>query len=190
MTPGTRAAQVVRVHVYSSLRVGQPVSEQRQTMFDQMRELHWDVHIGSFDGKREKCVDIALAVDMLHYATVQGAFDVAVLVSGDADFLPALVRTRQRGKRVAICSMRNSASSSFDNAESSEFLGLVADGEARLKDFDVHAAPARLRGHAWPRASSERSCGGAESRAPLAAPDAAMVGIQIPPVALTGAMAR
>jgi uncharacterized LabA/DUF88 family protein len=135
---------VVRVHVYSSLRVGQPVSEQRQTMFDQMRELHWDVHIGSFDGKREKCVDIALAVDMLHYATVQGAFDVAVLISGDADFLPALVRTRQRGKRIAICSMRNSASSSFDNSDSSEFLGLVADGEARLKDFDVRACtPAR-----------------------------------------------
>ena len=72
------------------------------------------MHLGSFDGSREKCVDIALAVDMLHYATVPGAFDVAVLVSGDADFLPALVRTRQRGKRVAICSLRNSASSSFE----------------------------------------------------------------------------
>ena len=59
------------MHVYSSLRVGQPVSEQRLEMFDQMRELHYDVHIGSFDGPREKCVDIALAVDMLHYATVQ-----------------------------------------------------------------------------------------------------------------------
>ena len=89
------------------------------------------MHLGSFDGSREKCVDIALAVDMLHYATVPGAFDVAVLVSGDADFLPALVRTRQRGKRVAICSLRNSASSSFENAEASQLLGLVADGEAR-----------------------------------------------------------
>jgi len=127
----------VRVHVYSSLRTGQPVSEAREAMFDEMRRLHYDVHLGSFDGSREKCVDIALAVDMLHYATVPGAFDVAVLVSGDSDFLPALVRTRQRGKRVAICSLRNSASSSFENAEASQLLGLVADGEARLKDFDV-----------------------------------------------------
>ena len=103
----------------------------REAMFDEMRRLHYDVHLGSFDGSREKCVDIALAVDMLHYATVPGAFDVAVLVSGDSDFLPALVRTRQRGKRVAICSLRNSASSSFENAEASQLLGLVADGEAR-----------------------------------------------------------
>jgi hypothetical protein len=35
------------------------------------------------------------------------AFDVAVLVSGDRDFIPALLRTRERGKRVAVCSMRN-----------------------------------------------------------------------------------
>lgn len=177
------------MHVYSSLRVNQPVSEQRQTMFDQMRELHWDVHIGSFDGKREKCVDIALAVDMLHYATVQGAFDVAVLVSGDADFLPALVRTRQRGKRVAICSMRNSASSSFDNSESSEFLGLVADGEARLKDFDVRAVPARLRVHAWPHGINEVNCGGGCELSAAAAPKAAGTALTFR-LQMAGAVAR
>jgi len=27
---------------------------------------------------------------------------VAVLVSGDRDFIPALLRTRERGKRVAV----------------------------------------------------------------------------------------
>lgn len=36
-----------------------------------------------------------------------GAYDVAVLVSGDKDFMPALSRIRQKGKRVALCSMRN-----------------------------------------------------------------------------------
>ena len=68
------------------------------------------VHLGDFHGGQEKCVDISLAVDMLHYATVPNAYDVAVLVSGDRDFIPALVRTRQKGKRVAVCSMRNSVS--------------------------------------------------------------------------------
>jgi len=28
------------------------------------------VHLGSFTGGQEKCVDISLAVDMLHYATL------------------------------------------------------------------------------------------------------------------------
>ena len=45
--------------------------------------------------------------------------------SGDADFLPALVRTRQKGKRVAVCSMRNSASSDFE------------DPVYQIKDFDL-----------------------------------------------------
>ena len=100
-------------------------SQAREAMFDEMRRLHYDVHLGSFDGSREKCVDIALAVDMLHYATVPNAFDVAVLVSGDRDFVPALVRTRQKGKRVAVCSMRNSASAEF------------SDPNTHVKDFEV-----------------------------------------------------
>ena len=76
-------------------------------------------------GGQEKCVDIALAVDMLHYATVPNAFDVAVLVSGDRDFIPALVRTRQKGKRICVCSMRDSASKEYE------------DPAANVKDFGV-----------------------------------------------------
>jgi len=56
-------------------------------------------------GEGEKCVDIQLAVEMLHYATVPNAYDVAVLLSGDKDFIPALTRTRQKGKQVEVVSM-------------------------------------------------------------------------------------
>ncbi|CAN0500298.1 unnamed protein product, partial [Discosporangium mesarthrocarpum] len=31
-----------------------------------------------------------------------------VLVTGDKDFMPAMSRTRQKGRRVCLCSMRNS----------------------------------------------------------------------------------
>jgi hypothetical protein len=62
---------------------------------------------------------------MMHYATVPNAFDIAVLVSGDRDFVPALVRTRGKGKRVAVCSMRGSASYDY------------ADPAANIKDFGV-----------------------------------------------------
>ena len=75
------------------------------------------MHLGEYLGGQEKCVDIALAVDMMHYATVPNAFDIAVLLSGDRDFIPALVRTRQKGKRVAVCSMRSSASGAYDDHE-------------------------------------------------------------------------
>ena len=35
------------------------------------------VRLGTFSGGAEKCVDIALAVEMLHYATEPNALDVA-----------------------------------------------------------------------------------------------------------------
>jgi hypothetical protein len=44
---------------------------------------------------------------MLHYATVPNSYDVAVLLSGDKDFMPALIRTRQKARKVAIVSMRS-----------------------------------------------------------------------------------
>ena len=72
------------------------------------QELHFEVHLGDFTGGQEKCVDIALAVEMMHYATTPGAYDVAVLLTGDKDFMPAMVRTRQRGKRVALAAFRRS----------------------------------------------------------------------------------
>lgn len=48
----------------------------------------------------EKCVDIALAVELMHYATLENSFDVGIVVMGDADFIPVLQRVRQRGKQV------------------------------------------------------------------------------------------
>merc|ERR1719201_3129111 len=123
----SRAVEVVRVLVFSTtspLDDGQYIS-QRQRMFQAMQKLHFEVHLGDFLGGQEKCVDIALAVDMLHYATVPNGYDVAVLVSGDKDFIPALLRTREKGKRVCICSMRG--------ATAREYIS----PEANVKDFGV-----------------------------------------------------
>ncbi|KAL1500252.1 hypothetical protein AB1Y20_012920 [Prymnesium parvum] len=120
-----RAVEVTRVLVFSSFRDEPAAASQRRRMFRAMQALNYEVHLGSYTGGQEKCVDIALAVEMLHYATEPHAFDVAVLVSGDRDFMPALLRTRQKGKRVAVCSMLNSASYEFD------------DPTSHVKDFDM-----------------------------------------------------
>ena len=42
-----------------------------------LSRLFRQVHLGTFSGGAEKCVDIALAVEMLHYATEPNALDVA-----------------------------------------------------------------------------------------------------------------
>ena len=61
----------MRVLVFSSFRPDdEDVVSQRERMFRAMQELHFEVHLGEFTGGQEKCVDISLAVDMLHYATL------------------------------------------------------------------------------------------------------------------------
>jgi len=58
-------------------------------------------------------------------STIPDAFDIAVIVTGDKDFMPALEKTRMRAKRVAICSVRSSCNKDLINRES------------RIRDFDV-----------------------------------------------------
>jgi uncharacterized LabA/DUF88 family protein len=50
---------------------------------------------------REKGVDVALACDMVRFAKEE-LYDVAFLVSGDADFVPAINIVRSYGQRVFV----------------------------------------------------------------------------------------
>lgn len=49
-------------------------------MYNDMREANYDIHQMETVGPGEKCVDIQLAVEMLHYATVTNAYDIAILL--------------------------------------------------------------------------------------------------------------
>jgi hypothetical protein len=92
--------------VFTSAKKETDPNSIRMRMFREMTYANYDVFMMETVGQGEKCVDIQLAVEMLHYATVPNAYDVAILLSGDKDFVPALVRTRQKGKQVCIASMR------------------------------------------------------------------------------------
>jgi hypothetical protein len=50
----------------------------RMKMFTEMQRLNWDVHMYVTQGQQEKKVDIALAIDMLHYATVPGKYNHSI----------------------------------------------------------------------------------------------------------------
>lgn len=120
----SRFVEIVRTVVFSSARADTHHRSTRMRMFRQMEEANFEVHMSVTTGIHEKCIDISLAVEMMHYASVEGAYDIAVLVSGDKDFMPALSRIRQKGKRVAICSMRNCCARD------------LLDKRANVRDFD------------------------------------------------------
>src|SRR6185436_20346678 len=51
------------------------------------------------DTRGEKGIDVALAVDALHVG-LSGAIDIAVLVTGDGDFVPLVRALNKQGVRV------------------------------------------------------------------------------------------
>jgi len=55
----------------------------------------------------EKGVDAALSVDLIKYA-LNDVYDTAVLVSHDADYIPAVNFVQERGKEVVNLGFRNS----------------------------------------------------------------------------------
>lgn len=119
--------------------------QQRRDFFAMLKEeFHYEVETFpvNFFGKRlrradrdpeddfeprEKCVDIALATAILYYAAIPNAYDVAIVVLGDRDFLPVLQHVRRLGKRVAIASVRGACAPELADPRD----------EARVKDFDV-----------------------------------------------------
>jgi uncharacterized LabA/DUF88 family protein len=119
-----RPIEVVRVLVFTSYKADTAKHSFRYQMFQDMLNAKYDVHMMETVGKGEKCIDIQLAVDMLHYATVPNSYDTAVLLSGDKDFMPAMVRTRQKGRRVGLASMRRGCNRALRET-------------SNIKDYDV-----------------------------------------------------
>ena len=57
----------------------------------------------SFDKvkKEQKEVDVAMACEMVVHA-LRGSYDIAIVVSGDQDFVPAIQHVQAAGKRVEV----------------------------------------------------------------------------------------
>ena len=141
---------IVRTYLFGSNAKGHQEADdlrvqKRKQFYDTLREeYNYDVEVYDVDyrGKRlrkqdrdpdddftptEKCVDIALASSMLYYAAQPFAYEIAILVGGDRDYVPMLKKVRRLGKRVAIASIRKTCSYSLSNPKDKE----------GVRDFDM-----------------------------------------------------
>src|SRR5204862_5726612 len=78
-----------------------------------------------YDYTTEKRVDTRLVADLIHYAA-NGAYDAAVLVSGDDDFVPAVEAVNALGKQVWVAT--------WSAEEPSSALRVKCFGQLRLSD--------------------------------------------------------
>lgn len=104
------------------------------------RNCGYETEIHELDtGIGEGWIKMSLASSMLFYAAQPGAFDVAVLLSDDVDYAPAIRRARLMGKRFQIVGLRDDG----DKSRQSLFM------KSRINDFkpmylDDHAEEMRL----------------------------------------------
>ncbi|MCL0102036.1 NYN domain-containing protein [Dehalococcoidia bacterium] len=154
-----------RVYYYNVLqdpdRQGTGYQEQQKFLSSLYAIPHFEVRLGSAkqrgDVVVEKGVDIMLATDLLQYAW-RDLYDVAILVSGDADFTYAVQAVKNSGKYVEVAAF--TANLSWD-------LVQVAD-DRHFFDHDYFAdlwvggqPPGRKRRTRWKRPPAS---GGAQQK--------------------------
>jgi uncharacterized LabA/DUF88 family protein len=64
---------------------------------------------GGIIEKKEKCVDCAIATGLVKYSMI-GLFDTAIIVAGDADFVPPVKVVIDQGQEVIVAGFDNACS--------------------------------------------------------------------------------
>jgi uncharacterized LabA/DUF88 family protein len=147
---------LVRINFFASIPVNvdprdkEEVEEQRRFYERLHKDFGYETEIYeiNFKGRRlhkedrdpsdsfipeEKCVDVGLSVSMVYYATIN-AYDVAIVVIGDQDYVPALQFIRKLGKRVMIASVHGSCAHFYDPAKDPDDTKRIRDIETVFLD--------------------------------------------------------
>ena len=99
-----------------------------------------------YDYTTEKRVDTRLVADLIHYAA-NGAYDAAVLISGDDDFVPAVEAVNALGKQVWVATWSAEELSTdlrvrcFGQIRLSEGIGAFRVERPRLVDRERGVSP-------------------------------------------------
>ncbi len=109
----TAGSRLLRAFFYTGV---DPTNEKQQGFLLWMRRngyrvVHKDL-VQLPDGSKKANLDVEIAVDML---SLVGAYDTAILVSGDGDLAYAVDAVSYRGVRVEVVSLRSMTSDSLIN---------------------------------------------------------------------------
>src|SRR5262249_43903674 len=104
---------------------------QAATDFVEIRqEGHWKVDL-LHHTVNEKGLDTSLAVDMV---ALQDTYDIALLISGDADGIPGINYVKGRSKHVGVAEFRRGAPADFPTKGASSRLKIAAASAARVHE--------------------------------------------------------
>ncbi len=107
---------IVRVCYFGTLPLNKPgYNPAKQRMFYEFlaAQCRFETEIVEIDHRVEqglhddRCVGVALTASAMHYASMPGALDIAVIVGGNHEYRTLLRRLRAFGKRTALVSINN-----------------------------------------------------------------------------------
>jgi uncharacterized LabA/DUF88 family protein len=108
---------LVRTYYYNAVvrrEDGEERYRNQQRFFESLRQLpYFDLRLGRLERRGntvvEKGIDVQIAIDMLRFAYTN-SYDTAILVSGDADYVPAVEAVKEAGKHVELACLRSARS--------------------------------------------------------------------------------
>jgi uncharacterized LabA/DUF88 family protein len=116
----THGRKLIGIFLYEG--VVYPLSPEKRNWYNELKNRSGYIVKASFDkivksGAIEKKVDIKIAIDVVSFA-YEDAYDTAVLVTGDGDFLPVVKKVKKLNKNVEIWAFRYSLANALkDNLE-------------------------------------------------------------------------
>ena len=107
---------------------------QAATDFVEIRqEGHWKVDL-LHHTVNEKGLDTSLAVDMV---ALQDTYDIALLISGDADGIPGINYVKSRSKHVGVAEFRRGSPADFPTKGTSSRLKIAADFVVQVYEAEL-----------------------------------------------------
>lgn len=123
---GKKKALERKKRFYHGVQAGTDFVEIRQ-------EGHWKVDL-LHHSITEKGLDVSLAVDMI---ALMDTYDVALLISGDADGIPGITYVKGRAKHVGVIEFRRGSASDSPSKGTSSRLKIAADFVVQIYEADL-----------------------------------------------------
>jgi uncharacterized LabA/DUF88 family protein len=131
----TRDRELCGIFLYEG--VVYPMSPEKKKWYKELSKRSGYMIKASFDkivsgGAIEKKVDIQIAIDMISFA-YENAYDTAVLVSGDGDFVPVVKKIKGLDKKVELWAFKYSLANTLKEEIGREKVYYIDDILSKIK---------------------------------------------------------
>ncbi len=123
---------LVGAYIFDGKIAGEDREPEEQAALNKLRSIGFrlitrEAMVWRKDHYEQKEVDVSLAVEMMEHA-LMNHYDVAIVVSGDRDYIPVIQKVQAAGKRVEVASYEEFISSDRE-------LPMTADVYHKLKEI-------------------------------------------------------